>query len=127
MVVETCQRGLSRAVSSRAVLLGAERNIRNKLGNNPLLRFYEALGFLDLEIVPDPTSREIEVQTRIIHAKDAHVLAAASGAGVDFLLILDRKHFMARAVLDAELSFAILTPGDFLRGLVGRSRWRSLA
>jgi predicted nucleic acid-binding protein len=121
LVVETCRRGLARAVSSRAVLLEAERNIRNKLGSNPLLSFYEALGFLDLELVPDPPSSEIEAQTRIIHAKDAHVLAAASGAGVDFLLTLDRKHFIARMVLEARLSFAILTPGDFLRRLVGGS------
>ena len=121
LVVEACHRGLTRAVSSRAVLLEAERNIRNKLGSNPLLRFYEALGLVDFEIVPDPTSREIEAQARIIHAKDAHVLAAASGAGIDFLLTLDRKHFMTRAVLEAGLSFAILTPGDFLRRLVGGS------
>lgn len=120
-VVETCQRGLTRAVSSRPVLLEAERNIRNKMGSNPLLRFYEALGLLDLEIVPDPTSREIEAHAQIIHAKDAHVLAAASGAGVDFLLTLDRKHFMARTVLEAGLRFAILTPGDFLHQLVAGS------
>lgn len=119
VVVETCHRGLTRAVSSRVVLLEAERNIRNRLGNDPLLGFYEALGLLNLEIVPDPTSREIDAQMRIIHAKDAHVLAAASGAGVDFLLTLDRKHFMTRAVLEAGLSFAILTPGEFLRRLVG--------
>ena len=87
------------------------------MGNDSLLRFYEALGLLDLEIVPDPTSREIEAQTRIIHAKDTHVLAAASRAGVGFLLTLHRKHFMTRAVLEAGLSFAILTPGDFLRRL----------
>jgi predicted nucleic acid-binding protein len=124
LVVETCHRGLTRAVSSRTVLLEAERNIRNELGNNPLLRFYEALGLVDLEIVPDPTSREIEAQTRIIHAKDAYVLAAASGAGVDFLLTLDRKHFMTRAVLQAGLSFKILTPGDFLGRLVGGSEER---
>jgi predicted nucleic acid-binding protein len=92
------------------------------MGSNAVLRFYEALGLLDLEIVPDPTSREIEAQTRIIHAKDAHMLAAASGAGVDFLLTLDRKHFMTRAVLEAGFSFAILTPGDFLRRLVGGAK-----
>ncbi len=117
LVVETCHRGLTHAVASRVVLLEAERNIRNKMGEAPLLRFYEALGLLDLEVVPDPTSREIEAQTGIIHAKDAHVLAAASRAGVDFLLTLDRKHFMTRAVLEAGLSFVILTPGDFLRRL----------
>jgi predicted nucleic acid-binding protein len=122
LVVETCHRGLARAVASRTVLLEAERNIRNKLGNNSLLRFYEALGLLDLEIVPDPTSRAIDAQTRIIHAKDAHVIAVASVAGVDFLLTLDRKHFMTRAVLEAGLPFEILTPGDLLHRLVGESK-----
>lgn len=121
LVLEICRQGLAHAVSSRLVLLEAERNIARKLGNDPLLRFYEALGLLDLEVVPDPTSREIEAQTRIIDAKDAHVLAAALKGGVEFLLTLDRRHFMTRAVLEAELSFAILTPGDFLRRLVGSS------
>ncbi len=106
------------AVSSRMVLLEAERNIAKKLGDNPLLRFYETLGRLRLEVIPDPTSIEIEAQTRIIHPKDAHVLAAATKGGVDVLLTLDRKHFMTRTVLEAGLSFAILTPGDFLRRLV---------
>lgn len=126
LVVEACHRGLTRAVSSRAVLLEAERNIRNKMGNDPLLRFYEVLGLLALEMVPDPTSRQIEAQARIIHSKDSHVLAAAAEAGVDFLLTLDRKHFMTRAVLQAGLSFVILTPGDFLRRLAGGSEGRSL-
>ena len=121
LVLEICRQGLARAVSSRLVLLEAERNIARKLGNDPLLRFYEALGLLDLEVVPDSTSRQIEAQTRIIDAKDTHVLAAALKGGVEFLLTLDRRHFMTRAVLEAELSFAILTPGDFLRRLVGSS------
>lgn len=121
LVLEICRRDLARTVSSRLVLLEAERNIAAKLGSDPLLRFYETLGLLDLEVVPDPTSREIEAQARIIDAKDAHVLAAALKGGVEFLLTLDLRHFMTRAIIEAGLSFAILTPGDFLRRLVGGS------
>jgi len=46
------------------------------------------------------------------------VLAAAVKGKVDVLLTLDRKHFLSPAVLQAGLPFLIMTPGDFLRGLV---------
>lgn len=118
LILETSRQGLTRAVSSRLVLLEAERNIAKKLGDRPLLGFYETLGLLELEIVPDPTPEEIEVLAGIIDAKDTHVLAAALKGEVEFLLTLDRRHFMTRKVLETGLSFEILTPGEFLRRLV---------
>lgn len=57
---------------------------------------------------------------RIIHPKDAHVLAAAVKGGVEVLLTLDRAHFLSPLVLEAGLPFQIMTPGDFLRRWVGR-------
>lgn len=118
LILALCGHGDARAVSSRLVLLEAERNIRRKLGQDVLLRFYQEVAGLDLDLVANPTPQEITDQSQIIDLKDAHVLAAALKGRADFLLTLDRKHLLTPTVLGAGLPFMILTPGDFLRRLV---------
>ena len=118
LVLALCRHGHAKAVTSRLVLFEAERNIRGKLGEDPLLRFYQEIAALDLDLVEAPSPEEIAIQSRIIDPKDAHVLAAALKGGVDGLLTLDRKHFLSPSVLQADLLFQIMTPGDFLRRLV---------
>ena len=120
VIIELCRRSKTRAVASRLVLLEAERNIRKKLGREALLRFYREIASLEIELVEAPSGHEIVSQSRIIHPKDAHVLAAAIKGQVDFLLTLDRKDFMAPKVLHAGLPFQIMTPGDFLRLRLGK-------
>ena len=90
LVLDLCRHGHAKAVSSRLVLLEAERNIRAKLGQEALLRFYQEIAGLDLDLVEAPTP-------------------------VDMLLTLDRTHFLAPPVLQAGLPLLIMTPGDFLR------------
>lgn len=118
-VLALCRHGHARAVSSRLVLLEAERNTHAKLGRDALLRFYHEIAALDLELAPSPSPQEVGAQSRIIAPKDAHVLAAALSAHADVLLTLDRRHFLSPRVLQAGLPFGIMTPGDFLRHLVG--------
>ncbi len=114
LILELCRRGKARAASSRLVLLEAERNIRTKLGREATLRFYQEIASLNLELVEPLTPHEIHAKEQIIHPKDAHVLAAAEKGGADFLLTLDRKHFMSATVLRAGLPFQIVTPRDLL-------------
>ena len=118
LLLSLCRHGHAKAVSSRLVLLEAERNIQGKLGQAALLRFYQEIASLDLDLVEAPTPQEIATQSRIINPKDAHVLAAALKGGVEVLLTLDRKHFLSQPVLQAGLPFVMMTPGDFLRRLV---------
>lgn len=118
LVLALCRHGPAKAVTSRRVLLEAERNIRDKLGEDALLRFYREIATLDLDLAAAPTEPEIAVQTRIINEKDAHVLAAALKGEVDVLLTLDRKHFLSSSVLQAALPFKVMTPADFLRHAV---------
>lgn len=120
LVLDVCRHGQAWAASSRLVLLEAERNIRAKFGQDTLLRFYQQIAGLDLDLVEAPTPQEIADMQRIIHPKDAHVLAAAANGGVEVLLTLDRAHFLSPLVLEAGLPFQIMTPGDFLRRWVGR-------
>jgi len=115
MVLELCRGRKATAIGSRLVLLEAERNVRAKLGRDALLRFYQEIASLGLELVQTPSQHEITLQRRIIDPKDAHVLAAALRGTVDVLLTLDRKHFMSPKVLQAGLPFVVMTPGNFLR------------
>ncbi len=119
LVLRLCHHGHAQAVGSRLVLLEAERNLHDKLGEDALLRFYRDVAGLDVDLVSPATPEEIAVQARIIHTKDAHVLAAALKRNATALLTLDRKHFLAPSVPHAHLPFQITTPGEFLR------RWKA--
>jgi len=114
LVLELCQRGYCQACTSRLVLREADRNIRSKLPEDALLRFYQILADLDMEIIDPPSPDEVMACSELIDSKDAHVLAGAGKGDVSFLLTLDRRHFMTEQILDADLSFEIMTPGDFL-------------
>ncbi len=115
LVLAFCRHRHARAVASRPVLLEAERNIREKLGEDALLRFYREVAGAGVELVQAATPEEIAAQARIIPPKDAHVLAAALKGNITALLTLDRKHFLIPSVLHADLPFQIMTPRDFLR------------
>lgn len=117
LVLALCRHRQVKAVSSRLVLLEAERNIRDKLGERALVRFYQDIAGLDLDVTEAPTPQEITAQSHVIASKDAHVLAAALKGEAEVLLTLDRKHFLSPRVLQAGLPFSIATPGEFLRRL----------
>jgi predicted nucleic acid-binding protein len=114
-VLTLCQQGRFQAISTRLVLLEAMRNTAQKLGEEALLRLYHSLADLDLSVEGMPSAEALATYGRIIGEKDAHVLAAAVGSSADFLLTLDRKHFMTEKVKRAKLPVTILTPADFLR------------
>lgn len=117
LLLSLCRHSHAKAVSSRLILREVERNIQGKLGQAALLRFYQDIAGLDLDLVEALTQEEIASHLRIINPKDAHVLAAALRGEVEVLLTLDRKHFFSPPVLQAGLPFLIMTPGDFLRRL----------
>ena len=71
-----------------------------------------------MEVLDVPAPEEMFVHEKTIHPKDVHVLASATKGKADYLITLDRKHFLAPSVRRAKLPFAILTPGEFLRRLV---------
>jgi predicted nucleic acid-binding protein len=99
---------------SRLVLREAERNIRRKLGEASLVRFYQLIGRLDLQLVPSPTSRQIDAAAEVVAAKDAHVLAAARTGQATHLITLDRRHFLSDRQKRGMLPINACTPGEFL-------------
>lgn len=105
-----------RLPASKQVLVEAEYNIRRKMPSDVLLRFYQYVGTLPLQIVAAATAGELAQAAEVVAEKDAHVLAAALKAHVDALLTLDRKHLLAPTVRAAS-ACAIQTPGEFLQGM----------
>ena len=114
-LLEACRRGRFKPVVTRLVLIEAERDIKTKLGEEDLLRFYQLLGAVDFAIEPPGSAREIADYSHLIEEKDAHVLAAAVRSGAQFLLTLDTRHFTTERLSKADLGIIIVTPGHFIR------------
>lgn len=117
-ILELGRRKKVRLIASKLVLVEAERNIRDKLPEDVLLRFYEQLASIPVRLVRSATEAEIAKAEQIVATKDAHVVAAAGKARVDVLLTLDRKHLLVDSVR-ASVPFLIETPGDFLKRYLG--------
>jgi len=114
-LLEACRRGRFKAVVTRLILIEAERNIKAKLGEEDLLRFYQLLGSVDFIVEPPVSAREVADYSHLIEEKDAHVLAAAVKSCAQFLLTLDIRHFMTERLRKADLGLVIVTLGHFIK------------
>lgn len=124
LVLEVC-RGLHfSAATTHKILLEARRNIRKKLSPEALLRFYKEIANLKPEIIKPPTKEKLSQYDNVIALKDRHVLASALESRAAFLITLDRKHFKAEGIRQANLPITIMTPKEFLESV--RERYREL-
>ncbi len=98
LAMEVCRGRRFRAAFSARVLLEARVNIAEKFGEPELVRFYQLVAGLDLEMVPPPSPERLARCLPLVGKKDAHVLAAALECGAGYLLTLDRRHLMTPAV-----------------------------
>ncbi len=73
----------------------------------------ENIGF---KMIKDPSEKEVEKFIDIIEFKDAPILAAAIKYKTDYLITLDKKHFLDQKVLEfaKDKKISILTPKEFL-------------
>ncbi|MBI1882370.1 MAG: PIN domain-containing protein [Chloroflexi bacterium] len=114
MILKLGEAQVIRILVSSQVLSEIENALRRKAP--------DALGVLALllnqsnaEVTPTPTLEMVQ-QSEILtgHAGDAQVLAAAWQAQADYLVTLDRAHFLDNLALREAVSFPLGTPGDFL-------------
>jgi predicted nucleic acid-binding protein len=117
LLVAYCKEREIPLLVTRLVLREAERNIQQKLEESALLRFYQLIGQLAVELVPAPTEQEINLAAEVVPAKDAHVLAGARTGKATHLISLDRKHFLREQQKDAMRPIIACTPGEFLAKL----------
>jgi len=80
-------------VTSRVVLAEVERNVQKKLAEFHFKRFFLLVGKLKIldQALDD---KLIQKARRVIVEKDAVILAEAKVAQCDFLITLDKKHFL---------------------------------
>lgn len=100
---------------SLEVLRESKKNIESKLDPDCIKRFlyYSQLANLRLEQEADIESiRECQ---KYIHTKDAPILAAAIKSPAEYIITLDRKHFLQKEVEDFVKPKIISSPGDFVR------------
>jgi len=100
-------------VTSRQVVVEADRNFLAKL-LRMVNRFRHFIDDLKPLMIDDPSPGLVRKAASIVGRKDASTLAAAREGKVDFLVTLDKKHFLsARARKGAGV--AVVTPSEFLR------------
>jgi len=84
------------------------------------MRFALLLDRARVRVTPEPNAEALAQAMAVTgYAPDARVLAEALTSGVDYLVTLDREHFVGNP-RTGTLPFAVGTPGDFLAWLRGR-------
>lgn len=112
-VLDLCEAESIQMVISRQVLVEADRNFSSKLPGL-VAQFRQFIQNLAPLMIEDPPATAVERAITLIAQKDAPILAAALEAKVDYLITLDKKHFLkhkAKKCMDIE----VCTPADFLR------------
>jgi predicted nucleic acid-binding protein len=105
-----CAKGYIRAVVSTYVLIEAARNVQARMSAGAWVNYQTILQTVALIIAPVPAPLPTVTP---INPKDVHVVAAAAVIKTSYLLTLD-KGLLAEAQ-QAQLSFMVLTPGDFIK------------
>lgn len=98
-----------RLTTSRLVLAETERNVREKLRSYHLERFFMLAGRLII-LTQLPNNIIIKKAKDIIIEKDAVILAEAKQAQTNFLVTLDKKHFLTTSVSKFLKPQKVLTP-----------------
>jgi len=117
-VLELAKKKRLEVFTVNQALLEAEQNILKKLGPSYLNRHYRNI----LEIKPKiqsirfVTLDEIAKFRKVLPEKDVPILLGAILSKSQFLITLDRKHFLGNEKLkEIKFPLEIMNPGDFLR------------
>jgi predicted nucleic acid-binding protein len=106
--------GKVQLTASKQVIIETERNLAKKVPKVlPFAR--EIILTAKIRIHPDPTHEEVqEHMDWISHPSDVPILVAAVKAEVDFLVTLNRRHFIDDPKVAIRSELRIGTPGDAL-------------
>lgn len=111
-----------RLLANRVVLREADRNLRSKASPKVVKAFRRFLNETKIEFLPPLEETTLSRFEALIHPKDTVILGAALQAQVDFLVTLDRRHFLTAQVLAEQGKTRILTPGDFIQEQVKKHK-----
>jgi predicted nucleic acid-binding protein len=112
-VLDLCEAEVIQMVLSRQVIVEADRNLMAKL---PRLinRFRHFIDDLRPLMIDDPSPGLMKKAASVVGLKDASILAAAREGKVDFLITLDKRHFLSTRARK-EAGVTVVTPSEFLR------------
>lgn len=119
-ILELAKSKQLRVFATSIVLREAERNIRLKEPQNTRLRFYEIVKGCKAKLIAINKKRAEVHYLKFINRKDTYVLEGARRAKADYLITLDKKHFMNKKMKTATFPFQILLPGKFIRILASK-------
>jgi len=111
-LLRLCEARVIEPLVSRQVLTEADRNLSEKL---PALvpDYCHLIRQMSPSVLEDPSRKEVAQAARVIHHKDAPILAAAIRGKADYLITWNTRHFH-RASVRRAVRFKIVTPGEFL-------------
>ena len=112
-LLDLCEAEVLQMVVSRQVLIEADRNFTAKFPQW-VGRFRQFMHNLAPLMVEDPTPESIKKAAAIVDRKDAPILAAAQNANVDFLITLDKKHFLNPKTRQ-KMMLKVVSPIEFLQ------------
>ena len=104
---------------SPLVLVETERNVKGKLHSYQLERFFKLVALTQV-IDQKPALKLIKKARTIIAEKDSVILAEAKLAKCDFLVTLDKKHFLNEKVANFLKSTTAITPKDLIELVEGK-------
>ena len=105
-----------RLITSKLVLAETERNVRKKLHDYHLDRFFMLVSKMKiLKQVPD--NRLIKKAQKVIVEKDSVILGEAKNSGSHFLVTLDKKHFLTDHVIKFLAPQKVLTPKMLIKAV----------
>lgn len=114
-ILELSRQRKIKAIVSEDTVIEAMRNVNLKLNKIGKHRLKTYLIKANLSLVENPGAETIAVCEKVIHVKDAPILASAIENKADVLLTLDRKHFLTKSVADFAKPMKIILPGEFLQ------------
>lgn len=96
-------------ITSKVVLTETERNVREKLHEYHLDRFFMLVSKMRI-IKQLPDNKLVKKSKEVIAQKDSVILAESKKSVADFLVTLDKKHFLINPVIKFLLPQQVLTP-----------------
>lgn len=99
---------------STQVIVESERTIA-RVAPRALIPFRAAVRSSGVRIVHDPPAEQVQAHMDVIaHVADVPIVVAAMRAGVDYLVTLNRRHFLDDPTVSARSGLRIGSPGDAL-------------
>lgn len=77
--------------------------------------FYKLISDVPINFIKDPSQKSVAALFKFINPDDAPILASALKSRANFLITLDRKHFLTKTIEQEHLPIIMLIPQEFLQ------------